>query len=54
MILLMWTLKKHNKLISITKNKQTNKKSRLTDTENKEVVTSGEREVGRGKTEPGD
>ena len=53
MILLMWTLKKHNKLISITKNKQTNKKSRLTDTENKEVVTSGEREVGRGNSRVG-
>ena len=35
--------KKDNKLVNITKG------SRLTDTENKLVVTSGERQVGRGE-----
>ena len=38
----MWNLKKYNKVANITK------RNRLTDTENKLVVTSGEREGGRG------
>ena len=42
--------KKYNKQVNIT----TTKRNRLTDTENKLVVTSGEREVGRGKTGVGD
>ena len=36
--------KKYSELVNITKNK-----NRLTDIENKLVVASGEREVGRGK-----
>ena len=40
----MWNLQKNNKLLHIAK-----KKSRLTDIENKLVVTSGEREEARGK-----
>ena len=37
--------KNYNKQVNIT-----TRRNRLTDTENKLVVTSGEREVGRGKT----
>ena len=40
--------KKYNKLVNITE------KNRLTDTKNKLVVTSGEREVGRDKIGGGD
>ena len=39
----IWNQKNTNKLMNITK------RSRLTDTENKLVVTSGEREGGTGK-----
>ena len=39
----MWNLQKNNKLLNIT----TTKKSRLTDTENKLVVTPGGREEAR-------
>ena len=41
--------KKYNKQVNITTTR-----NRLTDTENKLVVTSGEREMGRGKTGVGD
>ena len=37
----MWNLKNYNKHVNIT-----TKKSKLTDTENKLVVTTGERERG--------
>ena len=40
-----------NKLVNITTK---TKKNRFTDTENRLIVTSGEKEGGRGKTEVGD
>ena len=43
-----YTSTNYNKLVNKTEN------SRLTDTENKLVVTSGEREGGRGNTGVGD
>ena len=42
---------KNNKLVNMTKKKK--KQNRLTDTENKLVVTGGKREGSRGKAEIG-
>ena len=44
----MCNLKEYNKLVN-----KTNKKSRLTDTENKPVFTNGERRKGRGSVAGG-
>ena len=49
----LWNLKKYDKLVNIT-TISTTTKNRLTDMENKLVVTSGEREVGRGNIRVGD
>ena len=50
----LWNIKKYNKLVNITTTSTTTTKTRLTDMENKLVVTSGEREVGRGNIRVGD
>ena len=44
----MWNIKKNNKLVNITKKK---KKSRLTDIENKLVITSREGKEGEDRGE---
>ena len=56
---LYFEYKTYNKVVNETKKKQTHryreqKRSRLTDIENKLVVTNGEREGRKGKTEVGD
>ena len=48
-IIYMWNLKKYNKLVNIQQ-----ERSRLTDIENKLVVTSGEREGRRSEVGVGD